>query len=160
MPPPVGESGGVSVKRFYNQRQDLRHRKRRFSHEFWEMPVRHDVLCGFSEEHSLWHETEEDAASRRLLRESVAEIMPLIAEVMDEVLTDRQRDIVRLYFMEQRTQQEIAELLEISVPSVSQHLFGKRRAGKVIGGAIPKIRKRLLQSDITIQILSRLEKRL
>ncbi len=50
-----------------------------------------------------------------------------------------------LYFFEEKTKYEIAAHLKISVPNVSQHLFGKRRGNKIVGGAIPKLRKRLVQ---------------
>lgn len=43
------------------------------------------------------------------------------------------------------TEYEISKQLGISVPSVSQHLFGKSRGGKRVGGAIPKLRKKLAQ---------------
>lgn len=38
---------------------------------------------------------------------------------------------------------EIADLLDLSAATISQHLFGKRGHGKCIGGAIPKLRKKL-----------------
>jgi len=69
---------------------------------------------------------------------------------MDEVLTPRQREIVHLYFFEKMTEHEISQQLGISVPSVSQHLFGKSRGGKVVGGAIPKLRKKLVQITVDL----------
>jgi len=35
----------------------------------------------------------------------------------------------------------LGEHLRVSVPSVSQHLFGKKRDGKRIGGAVARLRK-------------------
>lgn len=43
----------------------------------------------------------------------------------------------------QMTEHEIAGELGISASSVSQHLFGKVRGGKRVGGAIPKLRQKL-----------------
>jgi len=43
---------------------------------------------------------------------------------------------------------EIGDLLGISAVTVSQHLFGKTRDGKIIGGAIPKLRKKLLAAGV------------
>jgi RNA polymerase sigma factor (sigma-70 family) len=136
------------MKQFYNQRQDLQTRKRRFNPDFWEVPVEWEILCQFSEAEGCWHETQEDAENKRRLRDYAEELMPEIHKLFDRVLTERQREIVQLYFLEQRTQREVAEMLGISVSSVSQHLFGKRRAGKVIGGAIPRLRKELLRSGL------------
>ena len=140
------------MKRSYNQRQDLRTGKKGFNPDFWEVPVELKVLCQFSEEKSPWHETPEDAEHRLRLRDYARELMPVIHKLIDEVLTERQRDIVRLYFFEQKTQYEVAEMLGISVSSVSQHLFGKRRAGTVIGGAISRLRKELIRSGLDEKI--------
>ena len=46
-----------------------------------------------------------------------------------------------LYFFEGQTQEQIALTLGISRRVVSQHLFGVKRKGKRVGGAINKIRK-------------------
>ena len=67
--------------------------------------------------------------------------MTHVREIIEQDLTPTQRRCVRLYFFEQKTQEEIAAILGISRRVVSQHLFGIRRAGKQIGGAINKIRK-------------------
>ncbi|MDP6775705.1 MAG: sigma factor-like helix-turn-helix DNA-binding protein [Candidatus Latescibacteria bacterium] len=69
--------------------------------------------------------------------------MPTVLKFVDEALTPRQRKIVRLYFLERMAEHEIAERLGISVPGVSQHLFGKSRGGKRVGGAIPGLRRKL-----------------
>ncbi len=144
------------MKKSYNQRHDLQSRKREYNPDFWEVPMEWQALCQFSEEQSLWHEAPEDAEYRIRLRNYVKEAMPTIRKLISKVLTERQRDIVRLYFFEQKTQYEVAEILGISVSNVSQHLFGKRRGGKVIGGAIPRMRKELLRSglDVTGQQLA------
>ena len=62
---------------------------------------------------------------------------------MHEVLTVCQRQVLQLYFLQEKTEREIADALGITVASVSQHLFGKRRGGRIVGGAIPKLRKHL-----------------
>ncbi len=140
------------MKRQYNQSRDLQTRKRKYNPDFWEIPVEHEALYRFSEEDGPWHETPEEMAYRARLSDYVKEMMPTIRTLMGKVLTERQHDIVHLYFFEQKTQHEVAELLGISVSSVSQHLFGKRREGKVVGGAIPKLRKELLRSGLRISL--------
>ena len=54
---------------------------------------------------------------------------------MDQKLTARQHEVMSLRFWEDQTQVQIAERLAISQPTVNQHLTGKRRNGKKIGGA-------------------------
>ena len=56
-------------------------------------------------------------------------------------LTERQREALILYFLHQKTQEEVAQIMGISRRVVSQHLFGVCRGGKQVGGAIKKIRK-------------------
>ena len=46
-----------------------------------------------------------------------------------------------MYYVDDNTQVLIARKLGISQPTVSQHLNGKKRNGKKIGGSIKKIRK-------------------
>ncbi len=141
------------MKKTYNQRHDLRTRERRFNPDFWEIPFEGEALCQFSEQQSPWHETPEDVERRLRLGDHAREVMPMIHVLIDQVLTERQRDVVRLYFFEQKTQREVAEVLGISVASVSQHLFGKRRAGAAIGGAIPRLRKELEQLGSSLGVL-------
>ena len=117
----------------------------RFNPDFWEVRVDQLILDQFPAEQNPHHETEEDARARSRRREWIARLMPLVLDIMEEVLTPRQREIVHLYFFKQMTEYDISKRLGISVPSVSQHLFGKSRGGKTIGGAIPKLRKKLTE---------------
>lgn len=54
---------------------------------------------------------------------------------------DRQREVVLLYFIEELNQRQIAERLGIAQQSVSEHLYGKIRNGRAVGGALRKLRK-------------------
>ena len=69
-------------------------------------------------------------------------------------LTKRQREITLLYLDNHLKEEEIAEKLGISQPTVSQHLFGKRRNGKKVGGSIPKIKKILLKKSSQTRSMS------
>jgi predicted transcriptional regulator len=60
--------------------------------------------------------------------------------VTGERITERQRQVLTLH-LRGRTQAEIAKELGISQPAVSQHLIGKRRDDKVVGGALKRIGK-------------------
>ena len=66
---------------------------------------------------------------------------PALRDILDEVLTPRQKEIVRMYFFEGLNQSQIAQRLGVTQQSVSEHLYGKIRAGRSVGGAIRKLRK-------------------
>ena len=88
----------------------------------------------------LWHNDRLDDAAESRLR--LAEEMTLIMQaVLISSLTPRQRQVLELYFLENRTQVEIAEALGLTQATVSQHLSGKRRGEASVGGAFRKIRK-------------------
>jgi DNA-directed RNA polymerase specialized sigma24 family protein len=88
----------------------------------------------------LWHPDPPDDAAEARLR--LAEEMILILQaVLISALTPRQRQVLELYFLENRTQVEIAEALGLTQATVSQHLSGKRRRTSQVGGAFRRIRK-------------------
>jgi predicted transcriptional regulator len=68
-------------------------------------------------------------------------VVPHIWQIISSGLSARQREVITLYFLRQLNQVSIAKKLGISQPTVSQHLNGKRRKGKKIGGSIKKIKK-------------------
>ena len=138
-------TGGVGLSRSYNKSQNRLSRSTKFNPDFWEVRVDQNILEQFSLEQNPHYETEEDVQARFRQREWTSRLIPLVLKLMDEVLTPRQREIVHLYFFRKMTEHEISQQLGISVPSVSQHLFGKSRGGKTVGGAIPKLRKKLAQ---------------
>ena len=73
-----------------------------------------------------------------------------VRKIIDEELTAIQRHCVMLYFFDGRTQEQIAVTLGISRRVVSQHLFGVKRKGKRVGGAINKIRKVCVKRGISL----------
>lgn len=133
--------------RQYNQSREMLERERRFDPEFWEIRVDPENLDRFASSDRLHHESEEDVQGRQERNEWVDRTFPFIDRLLDEVLTRRQNQIVRMYFLNQMTEREIAGKLGISAASISQHLFGKMRGGKRVGGAIPKLRKKI--SDVS-----------
>ena len=88
-----------------------------------------------------WYEYNYDRASQARRRQLRLQVIPIITRLMDETLTARQHEVMCLRFWENQTQVQIAERLAISQPTVNQHLTGKRRNGKKVGGAIQRIRK-------------------
>ena len=112
----------------------IEHMPRR-DHTYWEIPVDPSVLARFPE---VEREAPRDPEKQRLLDEAVAQLRTII----ESGLTPRQREIVQLYFFEGRTEAEIAEQLGIAQQVVSRHLFGALRAGRRVGGAMAKLRRR------------------
>ena len=88
----------------------------------------------------LWPNPPSDQATELRLR-TAEEIALILHAVMVTALTQRQRQVMELYYLEDRTQVEIATALGISQATVSQHLTGKRRGSTRVGGAFRKIRK-------------------
>ena len=78
--------------------------------------------------------------------------MPRLMDIIENELTPKQRQAVMLYFFGQRTQEEIGRIMGIPHQVVSQHIYGIRRNGKKIGGAIAKLRKACKERGINIMI--------
>ena len=131
------------MKRTYNQSSAKRENAAPADPRFWEVPVGHGELDFFAAERHPYYESSEEATERAERGARAAALWPLLEKLVDERLTIRQRQVVRLYFIQGLTVYEISEKLDISAPSVSQHLFGKARGGRVVGGAIPKLRRLL-----------------
>ena len=89
---------------------------------------------------SPWHDLQFDHAADERLR-TAEEIALVLHAFMVSALTPRQRQVMELYYLENRTQVEVATALGISQATVSQHLTGKRRGRVRVGGAFHKIRK-------------------
>jgi predicted transcriptional regulator len=88
-----------------------------------------------------WSEYNRDPDQIQRREKSVKKMINLIKADVLPKLTERQRQTTLLYFNSRFKEEEIARILGISQPTVSQHLFGKKRKGKKVGGAIRKIRK-------------------
>lgn len=113
----------------------------KFNPDFWEVTLSQDGWRRFSSVDHPYYEDPEDAAARRAREDRARALMPEVRAILDSVLTPRQREVVTLYFLEKLNQREIAERLGISQQSVSEHLYGKARDGRAVGGALRKLRK-------------------
>lgn len=112
-----------------------------FNPDFWEIPVPPKHLDLFCNEDQIWYEPPALRERRYHHQAKKEKVLTRVREIIEEELTPIQRRCVWLYFFEDKTQEEIASILGISRRVVSQHLFGVKRDGKQIGGAINKIRK-------------------
>lgn len=59
------------------------------------------------------------------------------------LLTERQRALVELHFFEGLSQGEIARRLGVTQQVVQKQLHGASRGGKVVGGALSRLRRAL-----------------
>jgi RNA polymerase sigma factor (sigma-70 family) len=113
----------------------------KFNPDFWEITISAESWARFSTENRLWNESNEDAAARHARAERAESFWPVVRAVMEEVLTERQREVAMLYFFERLNQRQIGERLGISQQAVGEHLHGKCRNGHMSGGILPKLRK-------------------
>jgi RNA polymerase sigma factor (sigma-70 family) len=100
-----------------------------------------EEMNDFSEENAMWYETEEEREQRYKKEDRKSEITPLIMEIIENELTEMQRKCIKLYFLYEKTQQEVAHELGISRRVVTQHIHGIRRRGNQIGGGIKRIKR-------------------
>jgi predicted DNA-binding protein YlxM (UPF0122 family) len=112
-----------------------------FNADFWEIPATSEYIEGVSNERALWYETDIDRERRYALQDFFKTVLPHVTEMANTRLTARQQEVLRLYYFESKTQEEIAAALNLTQSTVSRHLFGTMRGGKRIGGALAKLRK-------------------
>ncbi len=122
-----------------------------YNPEFREVQLDQVYLEQFPNEANVWHETRTDQVHRYHREDQVHVLADQVYGFLSEFLTQKQCEVVILYFIYQKTLQEVAEVLGISRRVVSQHLFGICRNGKHIGGAMNKLRKMCAQQGIDIQ---------
>ncbi|MEM7130320.1 MAG: sigma-70 family RNA polymerase sigma factor [Chloroflexota bacterium] len=111
---------------------------------FWEVNVDPQVLESVLIAPDLLEEILRDEDDTQASQEKARlkqSAIDQISQLIETQLTPKQRQIVELYFYENKTQQEIAQQLGINQQVVSKHLFGAVRNGRKVGGAIKKLRK-------------------
>jgi RNA polymerase sigma factor (sigma-70 family) len=113
----------------------------KFNPDFWEVTLAAESWDRLAREDALWYESGQDSEARARFCERAEELWPRIRELIDEVLTERQREVVLLYYLEELNQRQIAERLGLSQQSVSEHLYGKAQKDRRVGGALRKLRK-------------------
>ena len=87
----------------------------------------------------MWAASEADEARLRL-REQVR-------VAVQRSLTDRQREAVELYFFQGLTQAEVAARLGVSQQVIHRRIYGARRNGRLVGGAIQRLRAALAAAE-------------
>lgn len=107
-----------------------------------EIHLDHEQWENMSEDSTRFYEYNHNKENRDNRESIVSEIIPTINRIIYFHLTPRQSQVMSLYRKE-LTQINIAKILGISQPTVSQHLNGKRRNGKKIGGSFRRIRRKI-----------------
>ncbi len=119
----------------------------KFNSDFWEIPAGSEYLESLPASRGLWYDTEEDRQRRYAFQDFFQAVRPVVQRMIDTDLTKRQQEVVKLYYLYGKTQEDIATILELTQSTVSRHLFGTVRKGKRVGGAIPKLKKRMEKTD-------------
>jgi len=122
-----------------------------YNPDFWEVCLDPNDLDKYSSEAGIWFETSEDSRARQRREVRNQNLMEPIMDLIGRSLTEKQRQVLILYYLHQKTQEEVAQIMGISRRVVSQHLFGICRNGKHVGGALKKIRKLCRQQGIVLQ---------
>lgn len=120
-----------------------------YNPDFWEVQLDPADLDRFPADAAIWYEDREDARLRRRSQARAERLLPPVIALLSAALTERQQQAVRLYFLHDKTQEEVAEIMGIDRRVVSQHLFGIRRKGRQVGGAIPRLRRLCRKRGIT-----------
>ena len=118
-----------------------------YNADFWEIPTGSEYLENMPSNRALWYETQEDRSRRYAFQDFFEEVRPTVNSLIDANLTTRQREVVQLYYVLGKTQEDIATILDLTQSTVSRHLFGTMRRGKKVGGAIPKLRRLIDKTD-------------
>ena len=112
-----------------------------YNPDFWEVPTEFATLDRVPATDALYYETDEDRERRYAMKTFYEEVRPSVDDFIENCLTERQKEVVKLYYFYGKTQEDIAVILQLTQSTVSRHLFGTVRGGKKVGGAIPKLRK-------------------
>lgn len=125
-----------------NEKHDRSKRSYRYQWKFKEIPLDTADLDRFTS--SSAEDVKETEASK-VIKEEIVQVLFTIA---DKILTDRQKEIFRLRFIDNLRQKEIADRLDITQGAVSLALNGipNYKYKKKHGGILPKIRKYCMNS--------------
>lgn len=113
------------------------------------------MLCAdldrLSDAQLLWHAPFDDgplavhsaATTAPAASDARAALTDALADALATALTARQREVVEMHFYEGLSQGEIARRLGITQQVVQKCLYGAPRGGRLIGGALARLRAAL-----------------
>jgi len=120
----------------------------KFNPDFWETTLEPDGWERLSTEDGLWSQGRDESPASGHLAARARALWSDVQPIMAEVLTVRQHEVVRLYFLQALNQRQIGQRLGISQQAVSEHLYGKVRNGRAVGGALRKLRKACIRRGV------------
>ena len=120
-----------------------------FNPDFWEVTLASERWDRFAQEDAPWHESLAEGEVRQQRSERARRLRRALEALIDEVLTERQREVVKLYYFSELNQRQIAEVLGTSQQAVSERLYGKVRNGRAVGGAMRKMKAACLERGIS-----------
>lgn len=88
------------------------------------------------------------------------QLMARVWEVIELICTEKQKEILNLYFVDGYTQQEISRKLKICQASVVKSMQGNKDykyIRKIYGGTLPKLKKALLKDPIYLDLLKQIQ---
>ncbi|MGK3990493.1 sigma factor-like helix-turn-helix DNA-binding protein [Sorangium sp. So ce136] len=101
--------------------------------------TRREVLCDdvdrWGDDRRLWGEQAEPPGRARLCA--------AVRIAVETALTAKQREVVEAYFFDGLSQGEIARRLGVAQQVVQKRLFGAPRGGRLVGGAMLRLRQAL-----------------
>jgi predicted DNA-binding protein YlxM (UPF0122 family) len=120
-----------------------KNRSDKYQYVLLETVCSHEMLDSFSNEESIYFRLNPFDYNDRLmdLKERLKE---RLWELINEQLTPRQAEVIRLYIKEELTQMEIAKKLRVNQSSITKSLNGNvdyKNGKKSYGGALRKIGK-------------------
>jgi RNA polymerase sigma factor (sigma-70 family) len=89
---------------------------------------------------ALWSGDRDAAQDRTAGHEALRDA---VREAVATALTDKQREVVEACFFEGLSQGEIARRLGVTQQVVQKRLYGAPRGGRLVGGAMARLRQAL-----------------
>ncbi len=136
------------------EKKERRNRSEKYQQIYFEVASSNEMLENFSNNDSISHKLNPWIYNDRL-KELEDELKKEFWRVVDDLLTDRQREVIRLY-SDGYTQMEIAKILGVNQSSITKSINGNvdYKNGKIsYGGSLRKLNKIVEQDEKIKSIL-------
>ena len=94
-----------------------------FNSDFWEVSAESGFLENLPADRGLWFETQEDRDRREVFSDFFAEVKPTVLDLIDTKLTNRQMEVVKLYYLYEKTQEDIGTGDRTDLGVASKNVF-------------------------------------
>ena len=119
-----------------------------------------DILASFDNSKSFYSLVNPFKYNEELF-ELKAKLFNKIMLIVDNKLTQRQKQVIHLYYIDNMTQMEAAEELNVNQSSITKTLFGnvdyRDGKGNAYGGCMKKIRRIAMADPEIVETLKRIE---